>query len=150
MIKFIVKTVIVLLALQSAMDYLRQEEIIEGSIRVNYPVIRQKLIAALPPKKIAAGLVQRAAGTVKKTAAAPVYAAENGWSEAERADALPSFRIVYHVVTAGESLADLAQRYQIHWRVIQKANHISAGEPLYVGQVLKIPSRIKNMDHFDI
>ena len=58
MIKFAVKCIIVLLALQSAMNYLRKEEIIEGSIRINYPVIQQKVLAAIPTKKIAAGIVK--------------------------------------------------------------------------------------------
>ena len=150
MIKFIVKTIIVLLALQSAMDYLRKEEIIEGSIEINYPVIQQKLLAAVPTKKIATGMLHFAAHTVQNAIATELRAGENASFVSARTEDAPAFKIVYHIVTEGESLGGLAQRYNVHWRVIQKVNRMSDDEPMYVGQVLKIPSRTRNVDHYAI
>ncbi len=150
MIKFIVKTVIVLLALQSAMDYLRQEEIIEGSIRINYPMFKQKLIAAVPTRKIVSGMAQVVARTVQHAASVEFGRGENLTSKTSAFEKQPAYKIVYHVVAEGESLAELAQRYQVHWRVIQKANQMADDEPLFVGQVLKIPSRIKKLDNYTI
>jgi len=58
MIKFVVKCIIVLLVIQSAMKYLRKEEIIEGSIKINYPNMQRKLLALIPTEKIANGIFE--------------------------------------------------------------------------------------------
>ena len=150
MIKFIVKTVIVLLALQSAMNYLRKEEIIEGSIEINYPVIQQKLVGNISTKKIATGVFHFAAQTIQGAIATELRAEECSVTKSSCSGGVPSYKIVYHIVKAGESLNVLSQKYNIHWRVIQKANRISDEQPIYVGQVLKIPTRNKNIDHYSI
>ncbi|MDZ7333392.1 MAG: LysM peptidoglycan-binding domain-containing protein [candidate division KSB1 bacterium] len=150
MIKFIIKAVIVLLALQSAMDYLREQGIIEGSIEINYSVIKQKLLAAVPTKQIATGMVHFAAPAVQNAIVTDLRAEENASFISARNVDRPTFKIIYHIVTEGESLGELAQRYNVHWRVIQKANRMSEDEPLQVGQVLKIPIRNKKYDHYSI
>ncbi len=150
MIKFIVKTVIVLLALQSAMDYLRKEEIIEGSIEINYPVIQQKLVGSISTKKIATGILHFAAQTIQGAIATELRAEECSVAKSVCSEEVPAYKVVYHIVKAGDSLSLLSQKYNIHWRVIQKANRISDEQPLYVGQVLKIPSRASNLDHYAI
>ena len=52
MFKFLVKVVIVVLALQSGMNFLRKEDIIVGEIKINYPVLKEKLLKLVPTKKI--------------------------------------------------------------------------------------------------
>ncbi|MDZ7331878.1 MAG: LysM peptidoglycan-binding domain-containing protein [candidate division KSB1 bacterium] len=146
MIKFMIKSVIVLLAMQSAMNYLRNEQIIEGSIRINYSVIQQKLISAVPVRKIASGMVQAVAQTRLQRVSPEPYAAEYPVAEVREIKDVPAFKIVHHVVAEGESLAVLAQIYGVHWRVIQKINRIGDDEPLFVGQVLRIPTRTQGLE----
>ncbi|MCU0642657.1 MAG: LysM peptidoglycan-binding domain-containing protein [bacterium] len=150
MIKFIVKTVIVLLALQSAMNYLRKEEIIEGSIEINYPVVQQKLVGTIPAKKIAAGILHFTAQTIQGAITTELRAEERSSVNPVYHEEVPAYKIVYHVVNEGESLNILSQKYNIHWRVIQKVNRMDDAQPLYIGQVLKIPTRNKNLDHYSI
>jgi len=150
MIKFTIKCIIVLLALQSAVDFLRKEEIIEGSIEINYPVIRQKLRTAVPTKKIATGILQFTAHTIQNAITTELRAEERSPSENYNHEEVPAFKIVHHIVNEGESLSVLSQKYNIHWRVIQKVNRISDEQPMYVGQALKIPTRNNNLEHYSI
>lgn len=146
MMKSIIKTVIVLLALQSAMGYLRNEQIIEGSIRINYSVIQQKLIGAVPVRKITSGMVQAIAQTALQSVSPKLHAAEYCLAEGRDTKDVAAFKIVHHVVAEGESLAALAQIYGVHWRVIQKVNRIGDDEPLFVGQILRIPTRTERLE----
>lgn len=150
MIKFIVKTVIVLLALQSAMDYLRKEEIIKGSIEINYPVVQEKLIGSIPAKKIAAGILHFTAQTIQGAITTELRAGERSSFRTVDHEEVPAYKIVFHTVNEGESLNLLAQKYNIHWRVIQKVNRLEDHQPLYVGQALKIPTRSKTLDKYSI
>ncbi len=146
MIKFIAKCIIVLLAFQSAMDYLRRQEIIEGSIKINFAVIQQKLFAAIPAKKIATGMLQFAEAKIEDGVILEVQVKESASLIKSSIEGESVFKIVYHRVREGESLRELAQQYAIHWRVIQRMNQLLDGQPIYVGQVLKIPMRKRNLD----
>ncbi|HEX9975585.1 MAG TPA: LysM domain-containing protein, partial [bacterium] len=130
--------------------YLRKEEMIEGSIEINYPVIQQKLLAAVPTKKIANSILQFTAHTIQSAIATELHAEECSTSESYCSEEVPAYKIVYHIVNEGESLSVLSQKYNIHWRVIQKVNRISDEQPMYVGQALKIPTRNNNLEHYSI
>lgn len=144
MIKFIVKSVIVLLALQSAMNYLRKQDIIEGSIEINYPIVQQKLVGSIPAKKIAAGLFEVILDKIQSGANNNYQATFPARHDQVR-ERNPHFKIVEHVVDRGETLNELAQRYGVHWRVIQRVNHLADGRDLFVGQRLKIPSKMHQL-----
>ncbi len=140
MIKFIVKCVIVLLALQSAMDYFRKEAIISGSIEINYPVIQQKLVAAISIRHIAAGLVEF---TMNKIQGAANHEIQRNFQVCrdQFVEKAPRFKIIEHVVEHGETLNELSQRYGVHLLVIQRVNHLHTDYKIFVGQKLKIPSK---------
>ena len=144
MIKLIIKCIIVLLALQSAMDYLRKEEIIEGAIKINYQTVQQKVFAVIPTEKIATGIVKFAADKIQDVIAnddVPNYRVCRDHHREEN----PRFKIVNHVVDNGETLDVLSQRYGVHWRVIQRVNHLDTGHKLFVGQNLRIPSKMHKL-----
>ncbi len=149
MIKFIIKCIIVLLAIQSAMDYLRKEEIIEGSIKINYPTVQRKLLVFIPTEKIAGSIFDFVSNKVHDTIDKQNQNNDASNSEQHHRD-FPSYRIVFHVVKDGETLSELSQEYGVHWRVIQKINHINDEQRLSVGQMLKIPSKVKNLPYFSI
>lgn len=150
MIKFIVKAVIVLLALQAAIDYLRKEEIIKGSIEINYSAIQQKLFGENPATKMTKALVQFSSRSIQNAIAKKSNVAEHSTLNRHHQETVPAYKIVYHVVNEGESLNILSQKYNVHWRVIQKINGIEDHQPLYIGQPLKIPTRSKNLDQYSI
>lgn len=52
----------------------------------------------------------------------------------------PVVSVVYHQVQAGETLWQLAQKYQVSSSAIAQANNFNTNVTLAVGQVLKIPS----------
>lgn len=135
---------IVLLALQSAMDYLRNEEIIEGSIKINYQTVQQKVLAVIPTKKIAAEIVKFASERIQDTITTNDELKYRSCYE-QRMKETPRFKIVNHVVVKGETLEQLSQRYGINWRVIQRVNHMNEGDKLMVGQRLRIPSKIHQL-----
>lgn len=144
MIKFTVKCIIVLLAVQSAIDFLRKKEIIEGSIKINYQTMQQKLLAVIPTEKIATGIFDFATKRIRDAVTnndEPNYRVCRDQLREEK----PGFKIVNHVVNEGETLAELSQRYGVHWRVIQRVNHLSDGHKLPVGQRLRIPSKIHQL-----
>ena len=103
MIKFIVKCIVVLLALQSAMDYLHQQEIIEGSIKINYQTIQQKMVAAIPTRKIANEIVKFATEGIKDVIAND-HAPHHHVSYDQSGERNSRFKIVNHVVDNGETL----------------------------------------------
>ena len=144
MIKFFIKCAIVLLALQSAMDFLRKEDIIEGSIKVNYQAVQQKVVAAIPAEEIAAGILKFATNKIKevvtKDDATPFRISFD-----QKKEKKSRFKIVSHVVGNGETLGNLSRRYGIHWRVIQRVNHLDTGQKLFIGQKLKIPSKMHQL-----
>jgi nucleoid-associated protein YgaU len=144
MLKFIAKCIIVLLALQSAMNFLRKEEIIEGSIKIKYTVIQQKVLAAIPTKKIAAGILEFAVERIHDAVTnddEPNYRVYH----VQQGEEKPGFKIVNHVVDEGETLEELSQRYGVHWRVIQRVNHLIDGNKLFTGQRLRIPSKMHKL-----
>jgi len=128
------------------MDYLRNQGVIDGSIKINFAVIQQKLFAAVSAKKIATCMLQIAEGKIEDWMISEVQVEESASLIKSSIEGESAFKIVYHRVREGESLRALAQRYAIHWRVIQRMNQLLDGQPLYAGQVLKIPIRKQNLD----
>jgi len=147
MFKFLVKVVIVVLALQSGMSYLKKEEILVGEIRVNYPVLKEKLLKLVPTDKITDKLldvvntkISQAITTDKETIINNVSEGVNGSFEKNR-----ETRTVVHVVTQGETLSELSEFYGISSQVIKKINNIQGEGKLSVGQRIRIPERAKNL-----
>ena len=147
MFKFLVKVVIVVLALQSGMGYLKKEDIIVGEIRINYPVLKEKLLKLVPTKKIADKLldvvntkISQAFATKKETKTSA--ASENTIEPVNKNTVSRTF---VHVVTRGETLVELSDIYGIPSPVIKKINNIQEKQKLLVGQRIRIPSRSKNL-----
>jgi|SaaInl7_135m_RNA_FD_contig_21_3436677_length_597_multi_15_in_0_out_0_1 LysM repeat protein len=147
MFKFLVKVVIVVLAIQSGMGYLKKEDIIVGEIRINYPVLKEKLLKLVPTKKIADKLldvvntkISQALGTKKETKTSA--ASENTIEPVNKNTVSRTF---VHVVTRGETLVELSDIYGIPSPVIKKINNIQEKQKLLVGQRIRIPSRSKNL-----
>jgi len=147
MFKFLVKVVIVVLALQSGMSYLKKEDIIVGEIKINYPVLKEKLLKLIPTNKIADKLldvvntkISQAFTTDKETENDIV--SDNAMETLEKNK---KTRTVVHVVAQGETLGELSHIYGIPSPVIIKINNIQDDKKLSVGQRLRIPARSKNL-----
>ncbi len=147
MFKFLVKVVVVVLAIQSAMGYLRKEEIISGEIHINYPVLKEKLLKIIPTEKIAEGLQDFVTTKVKESLASKLDEMSRSTSQQinQQSMGFSSPRIIVHVISEGETLSDLSQIYGVPWQVIKKINHIRDERNLEVGQQLRIPFRLKNV-----
>ncbi|MBC8180038.1 LysM peptidoglycan-binding domain-containing protein [candidate division KSB1 bacterium] len=147
MFKFLVKVVIVVLAIQSGMSFLKKEEILVGEIRINYPVLKEKLLKIVPTNKITDKLldvvntkVSQALTTEKETKIS--IASEN---VIETFEQNKGSRTVVHVVAQGETLSELSSIYGISSLVIKKINNIQDEKQLSVGQRIRIPDRSKNL-----
>ncbi len=126
------------------MDYLRKEEIIEGSIKINYQTIQQKVFSVIPTKKIANGMFKVATEGIKDVVAND-DAPHHHFSYDQQGEQTSGFKIVNHVVDKGETLNELSQRYGVHWRVIQRVNHLIDGNKLFIGQRLRIQSKMHKL-----
>lgn len=147
MFKFLVKVVIVVLALQSGMSYLKKNQILVGSIKINYPVLKEKLIKLIPTEKLAAKLPD-----VVNTKINQAIQTNSGQKHDDTSQTEPGsfneyqkFRLVIHVVAQGETLSDLSQVYGISSQVIQKINNLQNDDKLTVGQEVKIPIRSRDL-----
>ena len=147
MVKFLVKVVIVVLALQTAMNYLRKEEIIVGEIKINYPVVKEKLLKLIPKEKISEKLLDIVNTKIEKRVSSEnkpdykLYSGEKSGNYQKN-----SFNaIVVHVVTQGETLSELSEIYGVNCKVLKKVNNLSDTMKLEVGQKIKIPTISKNL-----
>ncbi len=139
MFKFLVKVVIVVLALQSGMSYLKKQDILIGEIKINYPVLKEKILKLIPTEKITEKLKDVVNSKISEAFAVKTETKDEASFEAVNDYRNP--RIVVHVVAQGETLAELSQRYGIPWQVIKKINDIHNENELVVGQQLRIPAR---------
>lgn len=147
MFKFLVKVVIVVLALQSGMSYLKKEEILVGEIKINYPVLKEKLLKLIPTEKITdklMGVVNTKISQAFSTETKPQNqiisdTAKESFNEYQESS------IVVHIVTQGETLSELSHIYGISSQVIKKINNIGDENELTVGQKIRIPSRSQNL-----
>ena len=142
MFKFLVKVVMVVLALQSGVSYLQKEDILVGEIRVNYPVLKEKIMKLIPTEKITEKIKEVVNSKISEAFAANTETKEINFSEPVNDYVKP--RLVVHVVSNGETLSELSQIYGIPWQVIKKINDISNEDDLNVGQQIRIPARIRN------
>ncbi len=144
MIKFLFKLFVVWLALQSALGYLREEEIIHGSIEINYPVLQRKVLEVIPTEQISEAIIHL---VTKKLRDALDADEERSFLIHRKKDKKSStvFREIVHVVDCGDTLTDLSDRYGVSWKVIKKINHIENKDRLQVGQRLRIPSRVTHL-----
>lgn len=149
MIKLSIKCLVVLMALQSVLNYLRKEEIVKGSIEINYPVIKRKMFSLMPADKISHSIVQFVPTKVADAKFIRERLREKFFAEPLLEES-PVYKMVTHIVADGETLIELGERYGVHWRVIQKVNHIPDEQMMYVGQMLKIPSKVKIPSRFSI
>ncbi len=147
MFKFLVKVGIVVLALQSGMSFLKKQEILIGDIRINYPVLKEKILSLIPTEKITEKI-----SDVVNSKISEVFSDETASSDKVPSDAAGegfsdynNTRIFVHVVTDGETLNGLSERYGIPLQVIKKINNISDENDLTVGQQIKIPARSQNL-----
>ena len=144
MIKLFIKCIVILLALQSATDYLRKQKIIEGSIEINYQTVQEKLFAIIPTEKIATGILEFATEKIKDVVAKDDEIQYQVSCDQPKEES-PRFKIISHEVHNGETLVELSKRYGVHWRVIQRINHLDTEHKLFVGQKLRIPSKMHQL-----
>ena len=139
MFKFLVKVVIVVLALQSGVSYLQKQDILIGEMKINYPVLKEKILKLIPTEKVTEKLKD-----VVNSKISEAFADKTETKDDVSFDAVNDYknpRIVVHVVAQGETLAELSQKYGIPWQVIKKINDIHNENELVVGQQLRIPAR---------
>jgi len=143
MFKFLVKVVIVVLALQSGVGYLQKQDVLIGDMKINYPVLKEKILKLIPTKKITEKLKDVVNSKISEAFAGESETKDDVFSESVKDYGKP--RIVVHVVAQGETLAALSQKYGIPWQVIKKINDIHNENELVVGQQLRIPARVRNL-----
>ncbi len=147
MFKFFLKVVVVVIVLQIGMGYLRKEGIITGEIKINYPVVKEKIINLIPKEKIAQTLQDYLNQKIKETVASKVRDWEmelNGSSMVAAKEARRT-KVVVHVIADGETLSEISQIYDVPWQVIKKINQLGDDSNLHIGQQLRIPARARNI-----
>ena len=50
---------------------------------------------------------------------------------------------VEHTVARGETLATIAQKYHVTERELIDMNHLTAGQTLYIGQIVRVPVHVR-------
>ena len=50
---------------------------------------------------------------------------------------------VEHTVSRGETLATIAQKYHVTERELIDMNHFTAGQALYIGQIVRVPVHVR-------
>lgn len=144
MIKFMFKLLVIWLALQSALGYLREQEIIYGSIEINYPVLQKKALEIIPTEEISEALIHLITKKLKESLT-PETEQQNRFYRTNEVTNRKSFKEIVHVVHQGDTLTELSEQYGISWKVIKKINRIENKDQLLVGQRLRIPSRLNNL-----
>ena len=142
MIKLAIKGIIFLMGIQSFFGRLQNEGIIEGSIKINYSILQEKVISIITSEEFK-GLMNKIEETGK-----------NDYSQPEEADTKEynydnikrrSKRCFKHIVRRGETLSNLAEHYGVSWKVIKKVNRISDERRLQIGQNLMIPNLVHSL-----
>ncbi|MFZ5518215.1 MAG: LysM peptidoglycan-binding domain-containing protein [Candidatus Zhuqueibacterota bacterium] len=143
MFKFLFKLFVGWLALQSVLGYLRREEIIYGSIEINYAALQRKIIEVIPTEEISEAIIHAATNKMRDTFKSKQgYSIDSGDNDERRNS---YFKEVVHVVHRGETLYDLSERYGVSWKVIKKINRLENMNQLWVGQKLRIPTRLASL-----
>ncbi len=147
MFKFLVKVVVVVLAIQAGMSFLRKEGIISGEIKINYAVVKEKVLKIIPTEKISEKLLDIVNSKIRDGLTSKVNAAENNFSHQlnHQNTASAKTQVIVHVVSQGETLSELSLRYGVHRKVIKKMNDLDDDGGLNVGQKIRIPAKEKNL-----
>ncbi len=147
MFKFMVKVVIVVLVLHTGMSYLKKERILDGDIRINYLVLKEKLKKLVPTQQLAAELVEAVNSKISPESKTASAMNQQTKAEAEADDLTENqdSRFVIHVVEQGETLQQLSRLYGVPSRVIQRINNLSSQDELTVGQEIRIPNRTRDL-----
>ncbi|MDW7679324.1 MAG: LysM domain-containing protein [bacterium] len=147
MFKFLVKVVVVVLAIQAGMGYLKKQEIISGNIKINYPVLKEKILKLIPTEKIAEKVQNAVTSQIKQAVSSKI----DDWQRDSFGGSQPDFvaspqqKMLVHVVIEGETLGELSEAYDVPADVIKKINKIKDERDLAVGKQLKIPARGRNV-----
>jgi len=147
MFKFVVKTVVVVLAIQAALGYLRKEGIVSGEIKINYSAVKEKLFEAIPKEKIAEEIKGLIFQKVKEGVnsqfdqfgrefSQKINDAKNDESEQ---------KMLIHVISDGETLRELSEKYGVPDKVIKRINKIRGDRDLTAGKQLLIPFVARNV-----
>lgn len=137
MVKFLLKGIIFFMGVQSLMGKLQQEGIITGSIKINYPVLQEKIVSIIKSDELNV-VVKKLSDEIYLTEANARVLQNNGY----RSNHVLCHN---HVVQKGETLSNLAEIYGVPWQAIKKANHISDVRKLQIGQHLIIPDGMSGL-----
>jgi len=143
MFKFVFKLFVGWLALQSALGYLRREEIIYGSIEINYKALQRKVFEVIPTEEISKAIINAATSKMNDSFKSHPENSIDSGDDIERRNSY--FKEIVHVVHRGETLYDLSERYGVSWKVIKKINRLENMNQLWVGQKLRIPTRLASL-----
>ncbi|NOZ60488.1 MAG: LysM peptidoglycan-binding domain-containing protein [Calditrichaeota bacterium] len=141
MFKFVVKVVVVVLAIQAALGYLKKEGIISGEIKINYTAVKEKIFEAIPKEKIAKEVKGLIYQKVKEGIDSRVDQLGTEFSQklndVQKDDS--EQKMLIHVISDGETLRELSEKYGVSDKVIKKINKIHGDRDLTVGRELLIP-----------
>ena len=109
MIRLLIKCIIIVLAIQSTIDYLRKHGIIASSINLNYQVLNAKFLELIPAKKLQGIFLQHNTSKNKYFKYVIDDSRKNnvdGFQDKGK----KSYRLLWYVVREGETLDKLSQK----------------------------------------
>jgi len=147
MFKFVVKVVVVVLAIQAALGYLRKEGIVTGEIKINYTAVKEKLFEVIPKEKIAEEVKGLIFQKVKESIDSQFDQIGSEFSQKINGDNEDESdqKMLIHVISDGETLRELSEKYGVSDKVIKKINKIHDDRDLTVGRELLIPFVSQNV-----
>lgn len=147
MFKFLVKVVVVVLALQAALGYLKKEGLISGEIHINYSAVKAKLLELVPEEKIAnevKGLIFKKV-IDELDSKIPGTVSEFSQQISNEKQDYEERKLLIHVISPGETLKELSRKYGVSDKVIKKINKINGDGDLVEGKEILIPFIPKNV-----
>ena len=147
MFKFLVKVVVVVLAIQAALGYLRKEGLVSGEIKINYSVLKKKIIKAIPKEKIAEEAKSLIYQKIKNGVDSQFDQIGSEFSQKilKDEDDDSQRNMLIHIVSDGETLRELSEKYGVPDKVIKKINNLRSDRDLKVGKELLIPFVNRNV-----
>ncbi len=147
MFKFLVKVVVVVLAIQAALGYLRKEGLVSGEIKINYSALTEKIIEVIPKEKIAEEVKSLIYQKIKQGVDSQFDRIGTEFSQKilEDQEDESQRNLLIHIVSDGETLKELSEKYGVPDKVIKKINNIRSDRDLKVGKELLIPFVPRNV-----